>query len=70
MWEGLGTRIEFPFVTSAKEGTPVILEVQSSKTSTSILTIGCVRVCVCAYVRTLVTETEAACAHSRMYFDL
>ena len=31
-----------------------------------------VSVCVCVrtYVRTLVTETEAACARSRMYFDL
>ena len=32
----------------------------------SILTVGCVRL----YVRSFVTETEAACARSRMYFDL
>ena len=37
---------------------------RSLESITSILTDGCVRVCVCAYV------TEAACARSRVYFDL
>ena len=36
----------------------------------SILTVGCVRVCVCVRTYMTETETEVACTHSRMYFDV
>ena len=49
---------------------PAVTKCCHDITILSILTVGCVRVCVCVCVRTLVTETEAACARSRMYFDL